>query len=182
MKTLTFTLDIPSTSIKDRILNEISNFEKQKQIDKSNFDTMYNKLSDLAKDICNGLNQSIGEEVWSFPKNGQYCHENTDLGKFTNKPLLTIGLYFNPIYRNRATKAFVVYLGFEYKKVFREGKNVSDYYALTDNQEIEVYFADDSKSSSYKTNRVFTKITDLNEIHELAKVGYKQYFDNAINK
>lgn len=182
MKTLTFTLDIPSTSIKDRILNEISNFEKQKQIDKSNFDTMYNKLSDLAKDICNGLNQAIGEEVWTFPTNGEYKSKSGDLGKFTNKNLLTIGLYFNPIYRNTTTKTFVVYLGFEYKEVFREGKDISDYYALTDNQEIEVYFADDSKSSGYNKNRVFTKITYLNDIHELAKVGYRQYFDNAINK
>lgn len=30
MRTLTFTLDIPNTSIKDRILNEVSIFVKQK--------------------------------------------------------------------------------------------------------------------------------------------------------
>lgn len=182
MKTMTFTLNIPNTTIKDRILNEISIFDKQKQIDKSNFDTMYKMLSILAKDICNGLNQAVGETVWIFPTNGEYKSKRSDLGKLTNKNLLTIGLYLNPIYRNTTTNTFVVYLGFEYKEVFREGKSISDYHALTDNQEIEIYFADDSKSSSYKKNRVFTKITDLNDVHELAKVGYKQYFDNAINK
>lgn len=178
MKVVNFSIEIPLVSFRDTILSEMNAYKNKKESDEKQRGVMVQKLFKMADELKIALNEAIGENIWVLDNRSHIGHKS----HFKGNKIIYVELHFTPIYINKGSHTYSVKIGVPYEEVYKVGQSFPDYYRVVEGGDVQIWYNDISNARTLKDeDETIIKITDLNKIHELSKIGYVQFLEKKLN-